>query len=1095
LKARKRKMAGFHAGDLVLTRTEYKYLKDHPEDALSVIGVPGIIMETFRDNFEVLIDWSLLSDNHDHRGRDRWSIDDIVKVGSLGKEVLYPDGEMLHEELFEELTAFLASQVDFSAYPYPGGEGALEARTEVLTWEWLTEVKGFSTEKAKEVIEGWEPSRRSQYHERKIPAGQLQIGDLFIHEGKDYVVTGIQQNGYIRSKPIPSGTVRWFAPHYKVRLIKTAEEGASDAAVLKEKGIKVTRTRHQTLDGKPLPFDQVILEMSDGSVRGPMPLDEAHLLMWEIGQWGPFEKGGIAQRVAVNIRNETRGTHHGQYDGVLIAADPATGEYRGHLDYAYLEEPGEEILIQWVEVPEEYRRQGIASQLVEKLKAENPGREVNWGYTSEEGTALREVSGVEIKVGDKLLDNKTDLVLTVVRIEKHKDWFQSMVVLQWPIESVYPLSTVFTPGSELLVPLPEVERALETGLLIRLGQQVPVVKSKNWLYQLAKRIEKRNLEETGESLTAGSIMGHLSKAVVEVREDVSFIDMGKLDSLMAERGWKVVGRLIRIAPAWVEDESIWEKAKKEVDRSKYDSEESYYAVVTTVYKNMGGKVKKKEAQSGMCYPDAFRFVLGTEEGELVHGTITNPDGAVMDHAWVEFPTGFVWEPESKNFFKKDAFYSGKTPAVHHRYTGTEASIMAVKTGHFGPWAGRGAQTERVRCPRCGEEVAREDLAPHEDKRVRDFYDVPWNETSDVCPRCRLTPWEWFLGEGKTLLLEKRSSIEEIKESLEGNEIWTDQLPHGRDVVGVMDGRVWAQLPDTGLTDVTDQIDWNKLMNEMMIQEFGPGWEERLREEFRVEGQLERKSGKPTWGDNTIRNTGGGRFELVSPEGQTLDTVYISDHIDESRVEGIHIDDLAGRFEKWVQGIKDTVPREQFTLGDLVHLWSYEKGLESRVERQAGDTLFRQTVSKGGKKHIRTVRNIEFVERGEKLKLRGLVTIGGTEYVAYHVSGDRWYTMGPSWMYGLSPLPPLSSKGQNVRGSLGPGDWDPRDLKEATTVISEEFVSPICHECTYYDPAKSVDNPLIFPDKGIYCTYLIDYVIARSECPYFSPRVKSIRQQA
>ena len=417
MKARKRKMAALHAGDLVLTRTEYKYLKDHPEDALAVIGVPGIIMETFRDNFEVLIDWSLLSNNHDHRGRDRWCIDEIVKVGSLGK----PGQNVMW---FPEYT-----QEDVAALSDEELVVLLEAAGEWMGAEWDPEEKRklaaiFQTllDEAKKRNLSYEiPSRTiivGQYHERKIPAGQLQVGDLFVHEGKDYVVTGIQQNGYIRSKPIPSGTVRWFAPHYKVRLVKTAQEirtpgptigfhhvpreeiermlrglegtfgwegaektvfweiekatgplteeeigklkaviqaisqemrvAAIPGKTAEEEGIKVVRTRHHTLDGEPLPFGQVILEMSDGGVRGPMPLEEAHQMMWEIGQWGP--KIETAQRVAVNIRNETRGAHHGQYDGALIATDPATGEYRGHLDYAHLEEPGEEILIQWMEV-------------------------------------------------------------------------------------------------------------------------------------------------------------------------------------------------------------------------------------------------------------------------------------------------------------------------------------------------------------------------------------------------------------------------------------------------------------------------------------------------------------------------------------------------------------------------------------------------------------------------------------------------------------------------------------------------------------------------------------------------------------------------
>jgi predicted transglutaminase-like protease len=38
-----------------------------------------------------------------------------------------------------------------------------------------------------------------------------------------------------------------------------------------------------------------------------------------------------------------------------------------------------------------------------------------------------------------------------------------------------------------------------------------------------------------------------------------------------------------------EIEAEWEKAKKSVNRSKYDDDDQYYAVVTTVFKKMIGE--------------------------------------------------------------------------------------------------------------------------------------------------------------------------------------------------------------------------------------------------------------------------------------------------------------------------------------------------------------------------------------------------------------------------------------------------------------------------------------------------------------------------
>ena len=60
-------------------------------------------------------------------------------------------------------------------------------------------------------------------------------------------------------------------------------------------------------------------------------------------------------------------------------------------------------------------------------------------------------------------------------------------------------------------------------------------------------------------------------------------------------------------PSWVADEDVWNKAKAVVDKAKTPPE-NYYAVVTTVYKNMGGTVKSgsSEADSGSSFPQMTR---------------------------------------------------------------------------------------------------------------------------------------------------------------------------------------------------------------------------------------------------------------------------------------------------------------------------------------------------------------------------------------------------------------------------------------------------------------------------------------------------------
>ena len=49
--------------------------------------------------------------------------------------------------------------------------------------------------------------------------------------------------------------------------------------------------------------------------------------------------------------------------------------------------------------------------------------------------------------------------------------------------------------------------------------------------------------------------------------------------------------------SWVEDEDVWERAKAAADKGGY-GEDSYYAVVTHIYKNMGGGIKEATSNHG-----------------------------------------------------------------------------------------------------------------------------------------------------------------------------------------------------------------------------------------------------------------------------------------------------------------------------------------------------------------------------------------------------------------------------------------------------------------------------------------------------------------
>lgn len=87
--------------------------------------------------------------------------------------------------------------------------------------------------------------------------------------------------------------------------------------------------------------------------------------------------------------------------------------------------------------------------------------------------------------------------------------------------------------------------------------------------------------------------------------------------------------------------------------------------------------------AGHCYHDAWRFLIREEEGELIHGSVISR-GKRTNHAWVETETGYIWEPESGEFFSLEVFKTFK-PIEDARYSVEEAAIMVTRSGHSGPW--------------------------------------------------------------------------------------------------------------------------------------------------------------------------------------------------------------------------------------------------------------------------------------------------------------------------------------------------------------------------------------------------------------------------
>lgn len=88
-----------------------------------------------------------------------------------------------------------------------------------------------------------------------------------------------------------------------------------------------------------------------------------------------------------------------------------------------------------------------------------------------------------------------------------------------------------------------------------------------------------------------------------------------------------------------------------------------------------------------CYELAGRRCFEEPGWELVHGSIQGMGNPRIGHAWCITADGQHWDPIMDSYLPDDehrAFYNAE---VYGRWSQREAMQEAVRTGHYGPWAG------------------------------------------------------------------------------------------------------------------------------------------------------------------------------------------------------------------------------------------------------------------------------------------------------------------------------------------------------------------------------------------------------------------------
>lgn len=150
--------------------------------------------------------------------------------------------------------------------------------------------------------------------------------------------------------------------------------------------------------------------------------------------------------------------------------------------------------------------------------------------------------------------------------------------------------------------------------------------------------------------------------------------------------------------SWVEDEDKWEKAKGAADKGDYEkSSSSYYAVVTHIYKNMGGAIKpstntasdrdkdgkftgkgKKKAEEPAEAPEAdplaFGATGGGESAPLSSGAVDNAGNQIQRAPNGQFGQG---GQQAQDQPTQGTDFSGQTGYEQAKAQGASAQDVAI----------------------------------------------------------------------------------------------------------------------------------------------------------------------------------------------------------------------------------------------------------------------------------------------------------------------------------------------------------------------------------------------------------------------------------
>jgi GNAT superfamily N-acetyltransferase len=212
----------------------------------------------------------------------------------------------------------------------------------------------------------------------------------------------------------PELVKKWYDPEFAKRMwdiIKSGKQAVTKPGEnqIQERMIKILGPLAEKIRRDPEVINYFLRHSPNDWVERNfrMNSDGSGTKVIDVQYFPPVTKEGVAEDQSnddLEIINKVESSFHNGYHGVLIAKTPE--RQVGYLSYSIYNDVPK---IEMIYVAQDYRRHGVAKKMLKALQEISPNEEIDWGYTTDDGTNLKKSIDFIKKPNPEIIKKKAKL--------------------------------------------------------------------------------------------------------------------------------------------------------------------------------------------------------------------------------------------------------------------------------------------------------------------------------------------------------------------------------------------------------------------------------------------------------------------------------------------------------------------------------------------------------------------------------------------------------------------------------------------------------------------------------------------------------------